>query len=119
MHLVERRGFAAQSIDLRPAGDAGTYLVPNHVAVDELSVFLVVSNRMRPRSHETHLALEHIEYLRQLIERGAPQECTQRRDPRILPGGLSDHRAILADRHGAELVDQDLLAIQTIAALFE
>src|SRR5215211_322173 len=32
-HLVDRLGLAAHSVHLRPAGDAGAHLVPDHVAL--------------------------------------------------------------------------------------
>ena len=41
-------------------------------------------HRQRPRADEAHLAAEDVPELRQLIERGFPQESADRRDARIL-----------------------------------
>jgi hypothetical protein len=88
LHLLELRGLAAAAVHLRKSGDAGQHLVANHVALDELAVLLVVRDRVRPRTHETHAALKHVDELRQLIERGAAQEGADRRDALVRFRGL-------------------------------
>ncbi len=52
----------------------GLHLVPDHVAVDQLAVQLVVRHRVRPRPDHAHAPLQHVDELRQLVERGAAQE---------------------------------------------
>ncbi len=74
---------------------------------------------MRPRADDAHAPLQHVDELRQLVERRAAQEGTERRDARIAPGGLPDHVAVVHRPHRAELVDDDLLAVQPVAALPE
>ncbi len=45
---------------------------------------LVVALGQRPRADERHLAAQHVEQLRQLVERPAPQERADARDARVL-----------------------------------
>src|SRR5579862_818722 len=118
-HLLDAVGLAAQAVHLRKAGHAGTYLVPDHVAGNELAILLVVRHRVRSGADNAHPSLQHVEKLWQLIERGLAQEASDAGCPRIFFGGLGDHCAVLADPHAAELVDHDLFAIQTVTALTE
>ena len=119
LHLVDGFGFAAQPVHLRPAGDSRPDLVPDHVAADELAIDLVVRNSVRPRADEAHLALQHVDELRQFIERGATQEPSDRRDARIGLRCLADLAAVLEDGHRPELVDENLLALESVTALLE
>src|SRR5690606_30409548 len=116
-HLVHRLGLAARAVDLGPAGDARLDLVPDHVALDELAVGLVVGYRMRPWADHAHAPLQHVEELRQFVERGAAQEPPERRDAVVVAGGLADVVAVLGDLHRAELPDDDLAAVQAVATL--
>src|SRR6185312_147561 len=77
-HLLQGLRLASQAIDLCQARDARPNLMPDHVAIDELTVELVVGNGMRTGPYQAHLSLQHIEELRQLIERALAQE---RADP--------------------------------------
>src|SRR6185437_16537274 len=45
-HLLESLRLSPQAIDLRQAGDAGPHLVADHVAIDQLTVELVVRDGM-------------------------------------------------------------------------
>src|ERR1700733_6441737 len=78
LHLFQLRGLAACAIDLGQAGDAGPHLVADHVALDELAVLLVMGHGVRPRSEQTHAALQHVDELRQFVERITPQEAPDR-----------------------------------------
>src|SRR6185312_1410706 len=118
-HLLQGLGLAPEAVDLRQSRDPGPHFVADHVAIDQLAVQLVVDDGMRPRPHQAHLALKHIEELRQLIERGLAQERADAGHPRIALARLRHHGAIFAHSHGAEFVDQYLLAIQSIPPLPE
>src|SRR5882672_3716695 len=89
-HLVERIGVAAEAVHLREARDAGPHLVPLHVALDQPAVHLVMRHRVRPRADDAHAALEDVHELRQLVERGAAHEGTERGHARIVRGALHD-----------------------------
>ncbi|MNS87645.1 hypothetical protein D3C72_1215930 [compost metagenome] len=67
-HLVERFRLAAQTIHLRPAGNARLDLVAQHVALDQLTVLLVMRHRVRARPDNAHASLQHVNKLRQLIK---------------------------------------------------
>src|SRR3569833_814882 len=67
-HFLDRFRLAAQAVHLRQAGDTWTYLVPDHVAADELAVLLVMRHGMRPGTYDTHVSLQHIQQLRQQIK---------------------------------------------------
>ena len=88
-HLVEGVGFAAQAVDLRPAGDARLDLVAQHVALDQLAVLLVVGDGVRARPDDAHAALQHVDELRQFVQRGAAQEAPERRDARVVARRLA------------------------------
>ena len=119
LHLVERAGLAAVAVDLRPAGDAGLDLVADHVALDQVAVDFVVRHGMRARADDAHAPLQHVDELGQLIERGPAQEGADAGDAGIALARLADRLAVLAHAHRAELVDEDLLAVEAVAALLE
>jgi hypothetical protein len=93
--------------------------VPQHVSLDQLAVHLVVRHCVRPGADDAHPALQHVDELRQLVERGPAHESAQRRDARVTLGALRDLGAVFRDLHGAELVDHDFVAIEAVAALLE
>lgn len=118
-HLVEGFGFAAQAVDLGPAGDAGFDLVPQHVALDEFAVLLVVRDRMGTRADDAHAALQDVDELGQLVERGFADERAERGNAAIATARLPDAVAVLANPHGAEFVDHDFLPVEPVATLLE
>src|SRR5258706_198845 len=119
LHLLDGVSLPPVTVDLRPAGDARLHLVTNHVRLDQATVFLIVSDRMRPRPDDAHPALQHIEKLWQFVQRGAANEGAEGGDARVALRGLTHHGAIVLRAHGAELVDDDLVAVEAVAALPE
>src|SRR3954466_1036711 len=118
-HLFELVGFSTQAIDLCEPGDAGPYLMPNHVAGDQLAIQFVVRNRMRSRADDTHAALQNVDELRQLVQRRLAQKSTQRCHAMIIACGLRDLVTVLEYLHGAKLVDQNLFAVEAVTSLPE
>src|ERR1019366_206060 len=91
---------AVAAIHLRPAGDAGLDLM---AAPLERGVSVQVLREQRPRTHQTHVSLEHVPELWQLIETGAAKPPSQRSDP--LPVG-QEFSSFFADvRHPAEFIE--------------
>ena len=90
----------------------GLHLVADHVAADQLAVQLVVRDRVRARADDAHAPLQHVDELRQLVERGAAQERAEARDALVVARRLAHHVAVLGHRHRAELVDHDLAAVE-------
>ncbi len=82
-HLVQGLGCTAEAVDLRQPRDAGANLVANHVATDELAIQLVVGHGVRARTDQAHPALQDIDQLRQLIQRGPADEPAHARDAGI------------------------------------
>lgn len=102
--------------DLPEAGEAGLH-------AQALEVFGCVSLDLPgeggPRSHEAHLAAQHVDHLRHLVQRGLPQDATHGRDPRVglrLEGGSAGlvevvrHVAVSVRAHAAQLVHAELPA---------
>jgi hypothetical protein len=118
-HLLHGFGLAPVAVDLGPAGDAGLDLVAQHVAGDELAVELVVGDGVGAGADDAHAALEDVDELRQFVQGGLAQEGADGGEAAVALPGLGDVVAVLAHGHGAELVDDDFLALQTVAALAE
>src|SRR5690606_7112877 len=63
--------YRIATVDLGPAGDAGSYLVTSELPrVVQWQVF----RQQRPRSYQRHLARDHIPEARQLVQRSRPQQ---------------------------------------------
>ncbi len=67
--------------DLPQPGDAGQHEVALAVPVLE---HVVVALGQRTRADERHLAAQHVDQLRQLVQREAPQLAADRRQARII-----------------------------------
>jgi hypothetical protein len=66
---------------LGPARDAGLDPVPLAVTVDTLFEATDELGTLRSRADDAHLALEHVDKLRELVEVGVAQEPADRRPP--------------------------------------
>ncbi len=75
LDALGERGLAAQAVHLRPARDAGLDAVAVAVADDVLAEQLDELGALGARADEAHVAAQHVEQLRQLVERGAAQEA--------------------------------------------
>ena len=103
---------------LPQAGDPGQHEVALLVPLLEL---VEVALRERPRADQRHLAGDHVEQLRQLVERVAAQEAADARQPRVVAdleqraGGLVDRlevglHLVGVAAHGPELQARERLA---------
>jgi hypothetical protein len=68
LHLLVSVGLSPIAMNLRPSGDAGFDVVPPGVEGDATLVLPIVSQRMRARPDERHVALDDVEQLRKLID---------------------------------------------------
>src|SRR5687767_4211528 len=59
LDLLVATCLAAEPVHLRPAGDPGLDALPGGVGGQLAAQLLVVRDRMRPWSHEAHLAYEN------------------------------------------------------------
>src|SRR5215210_1510484 len=80
-HAVRERRLATQPEYLRPPGDASLHAMALAIAVDRLVEPRHVLRALRPRPDEAHLAAEHVEELRQLVERRLAEELPDSRPP--------------------------------------
>src|ERR1700688_3005426 len=101
-HLFDRVGLPAKAVDLRPTGNARLDLVPDHVALDEPAILLVVCDSVRPRSHQTHGSAEYVKELRQFVKRSTAQKRTQGCDALVVSRCLRNYRSVFDDRHRAK-----------------
>src|SRR5439155_17194983 len=113
---VERR-VAAQSVHLRPAGDPGLDVVAQHVAGHRGAKLVHVDWALRPRTHQAHLAEEHVPELRQLVERERAQDRPRARAPRVPGPGPALPLGLGVRAHGAELEHPEAPAVEADALL--
>src|SRR3546814_7673575 len=87
LDLFHGVGLSAPAVHLRPAGDARLHPVARRVGVDG---FLVEppgglgGGRVRARPDQRHVASEHVDELRQLVEAGSSQEAPDPRHPGVV-----------------------------------
>ncbi len=79
---------------------------------------MVVRDSVRARADQGHLPLQHVEQLRQLIQRGAADEPPDGGNPRVIAAGL-DHLAIIVHAHRAEFPHLNHLAVPAVAILLK
>src|SRR5687768_12654235 len=105
-------------MDLGPAGNAR--LDPLAMCVDRelVAQLLVVRDGVRARTDQAHLADEHVDQLRQLIDRGRANKAPDACNARIVLLGLFHVVAALGDAHRAKLPDEESLAVEAATRLF-
>ena len=124
--------LAAQAVDLGPAGDARRQAVARGVAVDHAHEGLAGARagveRVRARPDQRQLARQHVEELRQLVDRAAPQHApdpchagvvARDRAPRLGVGVGVAQAAELPHLHDAVVVAVPALAEQHGAGTLE
>ena len=73
---------------------------------------------MRARPDQGHLAAQHVDQLRQLVQAGAAQPASDRGDPRVVGARLHEPRAGVV-AHGAELQQLEHIVVEALARLAE
>src|SRR5207245_11582290 len=111
------------AVDLREPGDARPRRMALEIVWHEVFVRQVHgqhSRHMRPRPDQRHIALDHVEQLRDFIEAGSAQNSAHRRHARVTLDGLpyAAHVAGIV-AHGAELVDLEAAVSIAVAVLKE
>src|SRR6266508_521429 len=118
LYPLREVGVAAQIVDLRPAGNAGLDQMLLHVAGNPLAELPHELRSLGARSDKRHLALQHIEKLRQFVEAVAAQESAESgRTP--LPAARPNRAGARfgVQRHRPELEHRETLAIPRDALL--
>ena len=68
---------------MQVVGDAGDDAQAQRLKTQvERAIHLVAGQR--PRPDQRHLPQQHVEELRELVQRGAPQDASDARDPRVV-----------------------------------
>src|SRR5215204_6655868 len=70
------------------------------------------------RADERHVAEEHVQELRQLVDVPAPQQAAGQRHAIVASGRLAD-LVVVMNPHGAEFVDPERLLVEAVALLAE
>ena len=121
--MVDRRGFATPTIHLRPAGDAGADPVTHRILshdVTEQPVGRLGVGGVWPWPDQGHRAVQHVQELRQLVDRELADDPADAGDTRIVLGGLPIGQEIGHLRvHGAELITKEQTVVETHAWLPE
>ena len=117
-HLPQLTRLAPESRHLGPPGDARLHKVAHHVLVDERAVYLGMVEHVRARAHNAHVAAQHVEELRQLVDVGLAHEVAKGKLARVVLGALNAV-GVFVDVHRAELVAIELLAVHARAGLPE
>ena len=81
------RSIAPPSVHLGPSGDPGFEHMAGVVAINFLQEPLHEKGALRARSHDTHVSLQDVQELRQLVEIGPSQEGSYFGAPRIMVAG--------------------------------
>ena len=81
---LDDAGLPAQAVDLRPAGHARLFHVALAVARHQVGELRHELRPLGPRADQAHLADEHVDQLRELVQAEAADEPAQPRAPRIV-----------------------------------
>jgi hypothetical protein len=120
--LVARRGVVAAA-ELGDAGDPRRHEEAPGVAGDLLAEALDEDGTHRARPHQPHVALDHVEQLRQLVELGPLEQPADRGAEDVafvgadqagadLPLGALEHRPEFVDGERAEALADPLAAVE-------
>lgn len=118
LHLPEGLGLAAEARYLAVAGDPGADIVADHIFVDEFGVFLGMLEHVGPRAHDAHVAEQHVDELRQLVDIGLAHDVAPLGLAGVVFGGLQGV-GLVVDLHTAEFDAGELLAVEPVALLTE
>lgn len=103
---------------LCPSRYAGLHKVTYHILVNKIPVHLRMVKHVGTWAYNTHIAFEHIEELRQLVNIRLTHEITESKFTRVILCCL--HKiGIFVDMHGTELIALEFTTVHTRAGLFE
>src|SRR6266536_784323 len=110
-------GLPAIAVNLRPAGNPRLHVVPACVQGDPVLVLTVVGHGVGPGADERHIALEHVEKLRDLVDVPAPKPAADPGHAGIVPGRLPYHDSIIERVHNTELDDPKPALVEAVSTL--
>ena len=102
---------------LGPARETGFHLQAANVKGNLFTKFADKYSTFRTGSHHAHVALQHTENLRQLVNAGLAQELANLGNTRVILSSPLSTKLFSVGTHGAELVDRKGFAIKANAFL--
>ena len=87
-HLTQFLCLTTESRHLGKAGDARFCQVANHVAVDDVGIFLCVLQHVRTGTHNRHVAQQHVDELWELVNVGFAHDIAVGEFAWVVFGGL-------------------------------
>lgn len=118
LHLPKFLGLATIACHLCPSCDAWFGEVAHHVLVDDGAVYLGVVQHVWSWTHDTHVASQHIEELRKLVDVGLPHEVSKGKLAWVVLRSLCQV-GILVHVHRAEFNALEGLAVDARSVLTE
>ena len=96
LHFLQRLRFTPGAAHLGKARNAGLDFVTQHVAIDEISILLIVRAVAWGRGPTSDMLPEStFNSWGKLIERSLPEHFADRRDARIAPRRLANFQSLL------------------------
>lgn len=118
LHLPELLRLTTETRYLGPTGNSRFREVANHILINQTTINLSVIQHVRSRTHDTHVALQYINKLRELINIRLSHEVAERKLSWVILRRLSLVR-ILVHMHRTELQTHEGITIQTRSSLTE
>ena len=103
-HGVHGGSFASIPANLGPPCNPWFDMVPERIPTDKISVIVVMSDRVRPRSHNRHISFKDIKELRDLVNARLPQPRAGPGHASIATHCLENRRPIFEYRHRYEIL---------------
>jgi len=116
--VLLRGEFAPVAGDLGESGDAWSVEVSKHVSVDDLREVLGLFEHERSRSDDGHIAQEHVDELRRLVEIGLAQEGSDLGDSSVTFGSHLSVGSFVGP-HGSELQAREGMSVLACPFLSE
>ena len=117
-HVFQILGFAPVARHLAPSRDSRLHEVAHHVFVDQFRIFFRVFQHVRARSHHAHVAFQHIDELRQLVDVRFPHDVSPFCLSRVVLCGLQ-RVGLRVHLHASELVAVEFLIVEPVPFLLE
>src|SRR5829696_1217251 len=115
--------FPAEALHLREARDARPNAMTTCIAAHRILVVMVADphlERVGPRTDQRHVAPDHVQKLRKLIDAELAEDATDRGHARIILGRRRTSADVrLVSEHRPELEDVDHLIVEADAGLHE
>ena len=104
---------------LGPASDSGLHLAAHGVSGDQPIVLVAMRQSMGTRPDERHVATQHVEELRQLVDAQLAHQSSKPGHAQAIPLGLPNNRPIVHRRHRTKLENSEPTPVKADPRLHE